>query len=486
MFYLEYLDKKDVIALTIIIVFLIMLLIQPNTYSIDSYQFLSNTKERGIDPNFLSSILPFIPVLFGVIIVKGLYLILRIKGGFDILPVSLAVLIIILSTTFINNFSAFSTQNWVNVIFLGENLGLNIFDISGDISKIIADNIADNIFVLLLGTVGISKFVIDKKEKGIITILIGLIGIVLSFITPLLGILLLAYFCCYGIKLLDSDKRKENMVFGAILSLAIIISLVGLTEGRIAGFSIFSAIIVGIGLYFSEKRKMINLLLFISFIFVSMITATNIVFAKRGFDSETEAVFGYLKTIDETEKIAFISIYSERMIPAVNYLSNKNLSNSSFNKGLNFIFSKKSENTTHDFDYLVLDLLALDEPNYFANLANKTARFETFAFVSQQKNKETGQNYAIFSSNKNYITMFVDENGILISDKIYIGNEESSIYRLLKLEGEGYFRYIHPKGETNLNIFGILFPEETGDIGNLSINEVWSSNSSRIRVYEMS
>jgi hypothetical protein len=112
-------------------------------------------------------------------------------------------------------------------------------------------------------------------------------------------------------------------------------------------------------------------------------------------------------------------------------------------------------------------------------------RFESFYFVQTGMQNDT--RYAVFYSTRNPLVIPVDNKGNPISNTVYIGGQEESLFKLLELNATDahYIRYIHPRTDTDINVFRLLFPEKFGQFETFNATQIWQSNTSRMRLYRI-
>jgi hypothetical protein len=455
--------QKDILYLAVLVVFSFLLLSQVKDIPLSSYSSLADAKAKGIAP--VIDIL-YLPVFIGLIAVIALYAILRIKvPSFQSF---IALLLMVTSASFINNFTLGSFSFPVAVLFGEINLS-PVFSIQ---------NLQQVIFLIPFALFVLIYSIYKKKyetKNSILILLIALVGVILSFILPLLSLPFLMVCAAYSLKSSKEDK-EESIVFGLFLAFGCAISLMPNLSITAFVLALFSGVLVALLLFLTEMRQKLNVLLILVLLFMSVVGSAVNLFTIHRIDPETITALTQLSQIQG--KVAVVSIYDE-IAPAVYYLSGKTIN---AKEGLQYVFSEGAGNRS--FDYLLIDTLILDDSKNYSAKVNQTTKFETFAFARTSAVQTDASNYtaAIFYSKNSVMLMPVDEKGNLISDKVEIGGEWIPISTLLELNATaGYGRYIYPKGDSKRNILNVLFPDQ------FLFNEsklVWQSNTTRMRLYK--
>jgi hypothetical protein len=81
----------------------------------------------------------------------------------------------------------------------------------------------------------------------------------------------------------------------------------------------------------------------------------------------------------------------------------------------------------------------------------------------------------------------VTKNGNLIGNNVIINGISDSYFKLVSLNATDprLERMIHPRSDSEKNIFKVLFPDQFGEIKGYSVKEIAQSNSSRYRLYQI-
>lgn len=458
---MEKIGKRDFLFVALLAVFSYFLLAQQKAFSVAAYNQLAAAKLAGAIP---SVDILLMPAVMGIIASVLVYILLRLK--FSHLTSFVTALLMVTSTSFVQNFASGSFSQLSSAVLFG------MFDLNFSIS---AAKMMGNVFLLPMAVFG-AYFALSKKRNLVAAF--ALVSIALTFAYPSLAMPLLAASCAYGIEKYTghAESKRDDVVAGLLFALFAILFLVKASGIQALVFGAFASVLVAVALYFIEARHKVGLAMLTMIVFFSFVWATASIFSVQKIDAETLDALQQLRGLGGT--VAAASIYGDNLTSAADYVANKRPDNAA---AIRFLFS----NETARFNYLLLDTLILDDPRGYATAAGValSPKFESFAFYSRQTANNTP--YAVFVSKNNYMIIYMNEKGQLLSDKVVVsGTEEVSFYRLLQLNATEplFTRYIYPRGDTGLNVMRLLFPEQ---LTPLNATQIWSSNSSRLRLYKM-
>jgi hypothetical protein len=445
-------DKKDIIYCAMLAIFSFLLLAQLTSPFLSSYSSLAEAKLAG--KQFDSSLLP---AVIGTVFVVAIFVLLRLR--FSQISSLVTTLLVLTATSFIQNFAAGSFSPLLTAALIGK------FDLTfaPSFAKLTSDLLL--LPFALLGT----AFLVFRRKLAYVAI--AAVAVVLTLVYPLIALPFLAALSAFAIDDFKAERR-DDLVAGLLFSLFLTLFLLKGISAQTVAISLFVSVLVAAGLFITDARHKVCLILIISIVFLSIIGATTAIFVTQRLDTDAASALSQLTQLGG--KITIASPYGESIVPAALYLSGKEVTVS---ESQDFLLS----NTTAKppFDYLMFDTIVLDSKNWTRGM------FDTFAFSHFEKQNDT--NYAVFGGSRgNYLLLFMDNNGRITSDKAFISDVgDISFYRLLELNATDprYTRYLYPREKTSLNIFKLLFPEQFGSIGGIQISQQWISNSSRIAIY---
>ena len=458
-------EKKDLMAdilnISIILVaaFLILTLVQAQ--SIESYKRLSVLKSQNADINLVK----LTPVIIGIFFAGIMYFISRIIFKQDKLSILISSLLMITTPGYINNFSYGTVSDLTFALF--GNMTVPSFDIL---------KIEQVISLLPLSLISIYVLYTKKKNTYLFT---GIVGIIAAFFFPLLSLPILFILTVDGISKINhiKDKSITSAIAGGIIAAGITLIILKLNTVTFA-LSLLIAIVIGIVVISFENKRTLLYLLTIALILISIEAGLGYYLSIQRIDAELIQILDRVKEIDG--KIGIASYYKENITDIAFVEINKNVSSDDA-----FLFLLT--NRTPNLDYLVLDTIILDKPKEYAKIVNTTVTFETFMYVGLQKQSEDYY-YMIYLNYKNEPLLIpVTKNGNLIGSNVIINGISDSYFKLIFLNAtEPMFeRMIHPRSDSEKNVFKVLFPDQFGEIKGHLIEEIAQSNSSRYRLYQI-
>lgn len=449
-------ERSDFLYLVVLAGFCFLLLSQVEGITVKSYDTLVKAGVRWD--------LQLLPVTLGLVFLALLYVALRLR--FSQFDAFLTCIIVSTSITFTNAFAAGSFLAPVTLLYGYASLPVN-FTI---------ERVRELTFLLPLAVLGVAYFALRKNAVGAA---FSLFAIALSFGLPVPSLPLLAVAGAFGLGLLEKESKEEGAVFAFVICAFLALYLMGQPTLQSAAFAVFAGALMAAVLYIAENRRKLNAAILLSLVFVSALNGFVSVHLIDRVDSETLSAMDQLKALEG--RIAVASIYGNDTVAIAKYVSGKDIS---VEDAAEYMFSTSAPASAPGIDYLLLDTLVLDNPSKLAALANKTVRFETFA-LARLARTEDGY-FAVYASRASVLALPSNERGALLADYGYLNGERVSLYRFLLLEADNprYSRYVYPRGDTNLNILKLLFPEQFGALE--GVEEVWRSDSSRMRLYKLS
>jgi len=450
------LNRIDLLYIALLILSSYLILTVLPDMPLDSYTRIAALKASGSVSELIT-----LPVLLGVVSVVALYFVSRVWFKQTRFAALFATLLFVSSRAFINNFMSGSASDII-VTILG-NPVIPGFALSKP-SQVLA--------LLPLAFFSMYLLLRKKRMKELAT---GVAAALVSFFSPLIGAPILAILTADGLQRV-SGKKLESIIAGGAIAAAATLFVVPISI-QTAALAVLVALVTGLVLStFESSHKLVYalcvLLLFLSFeygLFQALST--------QRVDRETVSAVDQLKSLSGT--IAVASYYGTNF-SAIAFVRNDQqvLTTEAFR----FLFTAEKP----AFNYLLLDTVVLDDPQRFAAISNSTARFETFAFV-QQVTQEDRILAAFTDVNNDQLIMNIDSRGNILGDRMAINGVDESFYRLLQLNATDprLARYIHPRDDTDKNVFKVLFPGQFGGLNGTTITQVWQSNSSRMRLYRI-
>jgi len=460
------LNKKDLIYLAVLIALTFTLLTIFKDTTIVSYQRLAQLKLQQQLP---LTDLTYLPVFLGIAQVLAFYFPSRILFKLKPFPLFVASVLMVTSSAFTNNFAAGNISEPVLLLlgqFVSPMLGISLA------------KLADVLFLLPLALFAAYLLLVKKGKRDPITVAVILVSVILPFIYPLAALPFLAALSAYSLGHAEEKKTREEMILGALLVMAITIYLIGFTVQKIA-LSVFAGVLVAVVMYTLTFRKKLNVAFILVLFFLSIQASTINISLAAKLDQETSSALAQLKALPQNSRITVVSSYLENISAPAQIIADRQVS---YIDGFTFLFS--AANTTPSFDYLLFDTLSLDSPKTISAATGAQPKFETFMFSQTGMQNQT--KYIVFVSTKNYMMMPADNQNNPIGTTVYIGGDEESFYRLVELvtEDSRYVRFIHPRTDSDMNFFKLLFPDKFGQFASFNATQVWQSNSSRMQLYK--
>lgn len=447
-------EKSDILYLVVISAFTFLLLSQVSGITVKSYTTLAAAGVR------FESVL--LPVALGTVFAAILYLLLRLR--FSQLNSFIVVLLIATSIAFTDAFAAGSFSAPVALLYGHVSLPI----------EFTLERIRELTFVLPLAVLGAVYFALRRNPVGAA---FSLFAIFISFGTPIVALPLLAAAGAFGLELLERPSKEHDTVFAFVACASMALYLMGQPTVQSAAFAVFAGALMAAVLFIAENRHKLNAVILLSLLFISLLNGFASVHVIDRIDAETLAAIGQLRAADG--RIGIASIYAAQAPAIVKYETGRD---AEFGRAVEFMFSAVPASDS-GLDYILLDTRVIDNAAGYAALANRTARFETFAFSRLAQSE--GNYFAVYLSKSSVLAIPVNERGAVISDTAFLNGERVSLYKFVRLETDDprYSRYVYPKGDTNLNILKLLFPEQFGAVE--GAEEVWISNTSRMRLYRI-
>ncbi len=463
------LEKKDLLYLAILIGLTFTLLTIFKDTSILGYQRLAELKLQGRLPTIDMT---YFPVFLGLAILIFFYLLTRILLKYSPFSVFSASLLFVTAKAFTNNFAAGNVSEPV-LLFFGQLIS-PMLDIS-------VTKFGDILFLLPTSLFAMYILLTKKGEKSKMEIGLIVISFLFSLIYPLLALPFLAVLSAHFFNSYNERKTKDEMLIGGLLTAAIITHLLGFTVQKLV-ISILAGALMGVVIYTLEFRKKLNIGLLLLLFFLSFQASTINLVSTEKLDSETTNALAQLKGLDQNARITVVSPYLDNTTAPAFIIADKQILNHS--NGFTFLFAAPSS-TLPKFDYLLLDTLALDDPKRIASAIGTTPSFESFIYV--QTVKENATTFLVFYSTKNFLALPVDSRGAVIGDVVNLGGQQESLSRFMHFIAKDtrYTRFIHPRSDTNLNMFKLIFPDNFGTFDQFNVTQIWESNSSRMRLYKI-
>jgi len=458
-------EKKDLVTdvlnILIIVIGAYLILSLAQSQSVESYGRLAVLKSQNADLNLVH----LIPIVLGVLLTGIMYLISRIVFKQDRLSILISSLLMITTPGFINNFSYGTVSDLTFALF--GNITVPSFDVM---------KIEQVISLLPLSLISLYVLYTKKKNAHLFT---GIVGIIAAFFFPLLSLPILFILTADGISKINHIKDKSiiSAIAGGIIAAGITLLILNLNASTFA-LALLVALVIGIVVISFENKRTLLYLLTIALIMISIEAGLGYYLGIQRVDNELIQILGQVKDVDGTIGIA--SYYKENITDIALVEINKNVVS---DDAFLFLFTNKTPN----LDYLVLDTAVLDNPKEYAKLVNASVTFETFMPAGMQKQSEDYY-YMVYVNYKNEPLLIpVNKNGNLVGNNVIINGISDSYFKLVSLNATDprLERMIHPRSDSEKNIFKVLFPDQFGEIKGYSIKEIAQSNSSRYRLYQI-
>jgi hypothetical protein len=458
-------EKKDLVTdvlnILIIVIGAYLILSFVQSQSVESYGRLAVLKSQNADLNLVH----LIPIVLGVLLAGIMYLISRIVFKQDRLSILISSLLMITTPGFINNFS-YGTVSDLTFALFG-----NITAPSFDFMKI-----EQVISLLPLSLISLYVLYTKKKNAYLFT---GIVGIIAAFFFPLLSLPILFILTADGVSKINhiKDKSTISAIAGGVIAAGITLLILNLNAATFA-LSLLVALVIGIVVISFENKRTLLYLLTIAMIMISIEAGLGYYLGIQRVDNELIQILDQVKDVDG--KIGIASYYKGNVTNIAFVEINKNVVS---DDAFIFLFTNKTPN----LDYLVLDTVILDNPKEYTRLVNASVTFETFMPVGMQKQSEDYY-YMLYVNYKNEPLLIpVTKNGNLIGNNVIINGISDSYFKLVSLNATDpkLERMIHPRSDSEKNIFKVLFPDQFGEIKGYSVKEIAQSNSSRYRLYQI-
>lgn len=446
--------KSDLLYSGMICVFTFLILAQINIITLNSYPLLV---AAGVQFESL-----MMPAVIGTVMAVFLYFILRCR--FSQLNTLIIVLLTTTSVIFTTSFAAGSFS--APVAAMHEYIVPIEFNI---------ENLQKFLFLLPVTLLAVVHFALRRNMTALS---LSLLAIVLIFFIPIVALPLIAIVSAFGLESIENPSKERDLTFAFLMCAAIMLYFIKSYTIQSIVFAILAGILITAILLVTEKRHRFNIVILLAMLLLSILNGFVSIYSIERIDSETLSALAKVKSLDSNGAIA--SIYADTIDSIARYETGKN---AKFTQAVDFLFSNESAER-YGIDWILIDTSILNDAKSYASLVNRTIQFEVFRFITISQVEEG--HVAVYTSHDGSMLLIpVNENGQLISEVAFLNGQSISIYRLIALNANDprYSLYIYPKGDTNLNILKLLFPEQFGAIE--GAKEVWSSNSSRMRLYTL-
>ena len=422
------LNKIDSLYIAVLILSSYFILTVLPDMPLDSYARIATLGKPGTAMEVTT-----LPVLLGIIAAAGMFLVSRIAFKQTRFAAFFAALLFISSKAFISNFMSGGVSDLMMTL-----LGSPV--IPGFALSKLAQNLA------LLPFAAFSMYFLLRKNK-MKELATGLAAVLVSFFSPLIGAPILMILAVDGLQRIGG-RKNEDVVMGSVIAAAATLFII-LVSMQTAVLAMLVGLVTASVLFTFESRHKVVYALCALLLFLSFEAGLIQALSTQRVDRETIAAVDQLKGLDG--RIAVASYYKGNL-SAVAYV--RNGQEVLVPEAFRFLFTSEKP----QFDYLLFDTIALDDPKGYAAVGNSTARFKTFAFVQQVRQND--QILAVFTTVDNdQLIMALNQQGNIVGDRVSINGVDESFYRLVELNATDprFVRYILPQDDSDKNVFNVLF-----------------------------
>jgi hypothetical protein len=448
------LNKTDLLYIAVLILSSYFILTVLPDMPLDSY-----TRIAALGKSGTAMEVTMLPVLLGIVAVAGMFLVSRIAFKQTRFAAFFASLLFVSSKAFISNFMSGEVSDLMMAL-----LGSPV------IPGFALSKLAQNLALLPFAAFSMYFLLRRNKMKELAT---GLAAVLVSFFSPLIGAPILMILAADGLQRIGG-RKNEDVIMGSVIAAAATLFIIPVSM-QTAVLALLVGMITAVVLFTFESRHKIAYALCALLLFLSFEAGMIQALSTQRVDRETVAAVDQLKGLDG--RIAVASYYKGNL-SAVAYV--RNGQQVLVPEAFRFLFTSDKP----QFDYLLFDTIALDDPKGYAAVGNATARFKTFAFVQQVQ--QSNQTLAVFTTvDSNQLIMAINSQGNIIGNRVSIDGVDESFYRLVELNATDprFARYILPQDDSDKNVFKVLFPDKFGQLNGTTVTQVWQSNSSRMRLY---